>query len=566
MRIRQLAGIGLALILLALHLPVGAQSDMFDPAAYMGANVVLYVEMQIDDAGRADFEQLVTGLQSVVGATEMNTLSIEAMIGGNIPGVSFDDHVAPWIGDRVGGGAGYAPDTLTNFEDIMIVLPIADADAFAASQDLLTAELTEASSGDGFTLYETDGFMEVAILTDAVVVGTPGVLDRAQAAQAGESLADDARFNRIRAELPQPALAMVYVGADGLRESVGEEGIALMNDGIELATILNPGESEFEAALNSIDWIDGIGAAVEVNDTRIDFTSVVALDATYAEPELPTASAGTRLLNEIPGDSIMYFGSYNGGVNYSVVALALLGPAIGNIFETIVASLESGATPAPTPTPPPTPTVQERADEIRTEINGMLALVGTNLDELAGLLSGEYAVAIFPGLEGTTIGAQLNGLGGAQWVNTSDPARLIEILETGLTLMNQTSGDEAESRTETFNNVEVTIWGDESLGDVLSYGVLDDDVVFAALGDGSIVTQASLGDGVLPQSSRFPQDIVDEYGTGLDALLYVDLQAVAAIAPMPDADMSALDLLVAAFNLEADGVIRTRATLLLAEE
>ncbi|MCZ2096156.1 MAG: DUF3352 domain-containing protein, partial [Anaerolineae bacterium] len=95
------------------------------------------------------------------------------------------------------------------------------------------------------------------------------------------------------------------------------------------------------------------------------------------------------------------------------------------VYTSIVASLDGSIPPTPTPTPTPTPAPPLAADALIAQIQPIIAqaesLMGMSLDELYGLIGGEYAVAVFPGA-GPTIGAAL-------YLYSPDPQRLLDIID-----------------------------------------------------------------------------------------------------------------------------------------
>jgi hypothetical protein len=564
------------IVVLDVGLPASAQSA--EPSAAVPGDAQLYVELQLGDEGLARLESLVNTFAPMFAGTptgpkpEPQTFDLEALANSAIPGVSYSEDIEPWLGDRV-GMAMPLDMTMSPPHDVLLVLPAADADQLAASKDTLTASLTSAGTEGDAELYDLDmpGY-QVAILPDAVWLGSTDQIEAALALRdgTGDSLADNAAYNRVRDALPADSLVTFYVNGDAAREYVGEESVLSAHRSLELMLRVNPIESEAEDALLAAEWVAGFGAALNATDERIDLTSVATVDASYPAPTLPTETAGAGLLQYIPGSAFVVFDSYDASVpTFGIVGLALLGPAIGNVFDNIVASLENPSlTPAPTPTPPPTPSVDELLQEAQPQISQLEQALGVTLPELFDLMSGEYAIALYTGLEEPLFGSDTNGVTSAIWMQTSDPEAVIGILDTTMeTLAAQGAGttSTAVRRKETIHNVSVITWSDPNQGDVFSYGVLGDDVVFITFGaSAEIITSAALGDGTVTQGANWPESLVAENGPGAEALLYIDAAALQSFMPS-DPRFEQIENLVGGFDIQADGVFVQHLTITLAD-
>jgi hypothetical protein len=331
--------------------------------------------------------------------------------------------------------------------------------------------------------------------------------------------------------------------------------------------------------------LNGGALALDLDQDRVDLTLLYSLDASYAAPTLTTDGAGAGLLDYIPGTSFLLFDSYDavvtlGSLGGTFGALVLLGPAIGNVFDQIVAELE-GATPAPTPTPEPTPD----PEAIFADISALLRRPDV-LEGLA-LLSGEYALAVFPTAGGQTPGVP--PVGGALWLHTTDPDRVIagldrllrtlrsprenpviaELLAQGVIseadiadMAASLAEVDLQSATATLNGFDVTTWSVEGV-EIVAYGVLSQEIIFLALGPGasSVVTAAAHGDGTLPQSAIWPAEVYEEYGPGGEFMLFVDVGRVAQLAGSATTPLTGLvEALLVGLDLQADGLFQLRMT------
>jgi hypothetical protein len=182
--------------------------------------------------------------------------------------------------------------------------------------------------------------------------------------------------------------------------------------------------------------------------------------------------------------------------------------------------------------------------------------MGMSLEELYSLTSGEYAVAVFPGV-GPTIGAAL-------YLHSSDPQRLIDTIDhvSELILIDPTNGTPLVAiEHQSIGGVDVALLGVPGAGDRPALGVLGDSVLFLTLETmvSKVIASAS------GQTSESPAlDWRDTFGDAQEALLYVDPRTVdlyvmgrQRIPPLPITDIAG------SFDARADGlfVLRLAATL-----
>lgn len=549
----------LAAALMIAVMPAGAQ-DSVSPAELVPANIAAYIEVQT--GAEADFREIVRILARLTDdpnpEAQVEEITLENAVAQILPGVDYNEAVAPWLGETI-GFAAFTGEASFDFAQGVMIAPASDPAALASSRDALVADLTELSTQGEATIYELASGSRLAVLPNAVVLGTPDEVEAVLAVQAGApSLARNDAFNNVWAALPADAPMKFSFSGEELRAEARPEDLLNFSRTIEILFRINPVTSEMEQALLTADWFGGFGGAIALVDNRLDFTGVYVINAQYAAPTLPTDSAGAALFPYIPGDAVLVLDSYDAtSVIMGVGGVVLLGPAIQNVFDSIVTQLENPSmTPPPTPTPRPTPTVDEIFDEqIEPLYTQVEAFVGTDIEELFSLLSGEYALAIFGGLEGTLMGSDTMGLTAGLWLQTSDPERVIELLDTSLErALAMAGGSNApERREETLNNRQVVIWSDPTMGDVIAYGILSDDVVFLTVGETApIITQAALGDGVLPQSATFPGDLIESWGSGQEGVLYMDANTMGMLYAEPT--LSKLESLVVSVDAQANGV------------
>lgn len=566
----------LAVVVLCVSIPPVLAQDAADPAARIPDSASAYIEVRVDENLQATLQDLarlgalMNGESPEEAAAEV---TFDAMLEEILPGTTFEDDILPWIGERVGMGLFVDFTGGGDDPDFAVVLPVTDTEAAAAFLTRLTPF---------FPSVDTEGEIDTYMNTQYQLVSTPHYIVGGTLAamdmvtSMGVSLADNAAFVEMRAALPVDSLASGYISerliwknvSDGFPESgMGFPGPVEL---FETVMRLHPAESAMEDALLQLPDLNGVGFALEVTDERLDMTTVMSLDADYPAPTLSTASAGTSLLAYVPRDAYTVFTSYDALGTLGIgagggVGLAIMGPAIGGIFENIVAELNAtpgSATPTPLPTPTPIPTPS--ADDLLTQAQPFVAqaeaFLGIELDALYELLAGEYAIAAFPVENPAT-----ENLGGALWIQTGDTARVGRLMDTVMTLaITQASSDGSTLPTrnvEDINGIEMVVWGVPGEGESLVYGALADDVFVVTLKSSlDVVMNASRGDGVLAVSRNWPGEVAGEYSSGLEAFTYVDIGGLMKLEPT--SQTVPFTALIAGLDLQADGLFVGRMTVL----
>lgn len=162
-------------------------------------------------------------------------------------------------------------------------------------------------------------------------------------------------------EATDPAKAEVMARKLGLlaKQFGGSvQGLTVADDEINGVDVVVLSLDTAFSATNQFTLDIAIGASDDVLfiATRPAVTSIITGDGTLAtSPAYLDAQAYL-----LPNPTSVWFadseGMLIGAGGVTVTILALLGPAIGNVFEDIVAGLQTDGTPMPTPTPLPTPT------------------------------------------------------------------------------------------------------------------------------------------------------------------------------------------------------------------
>ncbi|MBC7812467.1 MAG: DUF3352 domain-containing protein, partial [Burkholderiales bacterium] len=477
----------------------------------------------------------------------------------------YETNILPWVGHRIGVTGEADMSTPGEYALIMPVDPGSSAGALADFESLIAStwgEGTSLSSIQGVTVY-TSGTASVAFASNVgvVIAGPEAIVSGALGIVRGEpSLASDAAFMRIRAALPlDSAWAHAYFSGEFLAEQIGPQGVAGAQEFERFLFESTPSQSEIETALLEVDWIEGVGFAIELEDEELTFSGAVTVDAQYTAP-----SHASELLPYIPDKAFYVLDSRNlGEIGLSGAALftLILGPSVDSVFNNIVASLEQAATP----TPVPMPSFDDNVAQARMMFSMVAAQFGMTVDEFVDAFSGEFAVTVFPA-EGMAFDS-VPGLGGAAFMQSDNPDEIITALDTLLPNLNEFGAGTAslERHEESIDGVDVVIWSDND-SDLLGYGALDGSVVFLATGN-------ALSIAIAGRSEQAPAINIEG-----DAFVYFNVSGY--IAAMTNTPMGAdgftpfmeiaevssqFDAADATFDIQDDGVFVGRVTFYLAE-
>jgi|GEM_PF-3515417 hypothetical protein len=573
-----------ATILIAV-VPVLAQVETGEsPAALLPADVPLYIEIDISEDGIAAVQEMTSLLFEVSGAAQYSPRpdyvadlndGLSYTFGSDF---TLQAYVLPWAGDAM--GLAIYP-TMNEYggieaEDIGIVIPVAGSDGLAEFEDRLANAADAADVQDDmrvYTIYE-GGF----VLTEqALYVGTQTALENIFESLDEGVLADDPAFTTVTAALPPDATIWGYMSSDLPAMVLDQADDPDMMGGISLSTLveaifaIHPGISAAEEGLLAAQGLNGLGFAVQVSDNTVDVIGVISVDATYSQPTFTSAFAGDALLQYVPGTAVAVLDSYDIVVAAApIVGLALMGPVIGNVFDEIVYSLETGVTPTPlpTPTPPPALTADDIVAEAQPYINQIELFMGMSLEELYTLTNGEYAIALVPtGVEGIVgeygyINYPSSPMGFAGYLQTPDSAALLATIEDVTSgVLPNLMGMQVDSGRETINGIDVSFLGPED-STRLAYGALNDTTVFVATEDiiDQVLATANGEQTALVDTRLFPAETIASYGeTAL--MYYMDIGKYSALnAYSTDAFVPAVAV-TGGLVIGADGLFTGRVTL-----
>jgi hypothetical protein len=169
-------------------------------------------------------------------------------------------------------------------------------------------------------------------------------------------------------------------------------------------------------------------------------------------------------------------------------------------------------------------------------------MLGIPLPELYSLINGEFAFAVFPPEEtpsNTGFGAPVTP-GFALWLQTSDADRLLEVIENSRASLSLLTGSPISGtpaivfENDTVNGVEVTYFGTVGTSPRGVYGVLNDDVLFVTTENNlEIVLNAASDDTSIAQTRAWHNDIFEGFGSGQEALLFVEMTKLTSMTWSP---------------------------------
>jgi hypothetical protein len=554
-------------LIITIAAPASGQASP-NPASFVPQDAALYAEFQV--SAEAELQQMVQTLSALTGSIDSSAqfalVSLDSVISIVLPGVSFTDDVEPWLGDTV-GVAYFNGERAPSGPRMLLVFPAADEAALAAHRNALIADLDE-SAGEGDVKFYTLNFdMQMAILSDTVLIGTEAEVRAALAVHTGEpSLMENDSFARLWSQLPTDAALKFSINTGSLRDtSIPNPNI--FRYVIEVILRFNPATSDTEAALTNADWYGGLGGALDLRGNQVELTAVALANADSPAPQLSSETAGAGLLDYVPDDAVLVFDSYDVSLVSIIGGLAVVGPAVNDQFNFIVQNLNAPPDPDKAPSePPPLPPIDDLYADFQPQLTQVEMVLGMDAAGVFETLSGEYAIALLPEEGESMSEGGLSVISGAAWLQTSDTADVIDLLDAGVQFL-PTGGSAvaAEREVESLSNGgEVITWQKEGIPAVLSYGTLSEEVAFIAQQEvAPMVTDMALGGDTLPQSEKFPRDIIDDFGMGNEALLYVDLQALGPLV-FPNA-AGAMDSLAAAFDVRDDGLFLLHMTLSFAD-
>jgi hypothetical protein len=291
------------------------------PAEALPSNTLGYVRIDLDPSASQkvnairllrrvpEFEE-ATGISS--DTEDLRKLMFDTMVEGTDCGLSYEEDVEPWIGDRAGFGVVPVDDQVVSVAAIQVSDQQAAEDAVAAIEkcglgtsafgsDPIAAQVDVASGGAGTVLSSStpaaaaseDGD-NVAFVGDYMLIAEdaetlPEIVDSAESSP----LSDAEQFQSDMDALDGEGFASFWFDVDGLREETASMG------------------DDFEAAQEASEKIHSAFGAIRAGSDHIEFVSQATTDVDIsADLDNPigglpdstlmalSASGGAKLVDE----------------------------------------------------------------------------------------------------------------------------------------------------------------------------------------------------------------------------------------------------------------------------
>jgi hypothetical protein len=257
-----------------------------DPAGSLPASAPLYAEAQLQPQGDQREAALAVGRKLL--RTQDPAGKLVAMLdkAGSKHGVSFEQDIKPWLGNRV-GVALTALAAGSSKPDFAVAVASKDDDkakAFVGDQQKQDKATEHTYNGVTYGV-DKDGTAS-AVVGHTVVVGTENGLKAAVDASKGDSLAKAAAFREARNEVGTEGLAYAYVDPKRLLDSVFS---GLANSG-------NPAAAGQAQALSGVlggSGLRSIAASLSAapNALRLDAAAIGAKPVGSGSGDGPAAAA-----------------------------------------------------------------------------------------------------------------------------------------------------------------------------------------------------------------------------------------------------------------------------------
>lgn len=311
-----LAGAGVAGVALLGGVAWGAWwwfADGAQAAEALPGSAVGYVGLTLDPSGSQKVEALTTlrKLPAIAEELELDgsvedidlkeTLATAFLDTAPCEGLTYAEHLEPWLGDRL----GVAALPVEEVPQPVLALEVTDADA---AQDGLDA-LTACGAEDGETGDTGDGVYEVR---DGWVLVAPeqAVLDAALDGVESGTLAEDEDFQRWTDEAGEPGVLTMYAApeaadylGDALEDAFGGFGGPVLTDaavGTAVGTS-SDGSSPEEQLQEAIDGFEGAAAQVRFVDGAMELEVAGGL----ADSEVLEGAGGAAdLVSSLPSGTV----------------------------------------------------------------------------------------------------------------------------------------------------------------------------------------------------------------------------------------------------------------------
>jgi Protein of unknown function (DUF3352) len=472
-------------------------------AGFVPSDAVVYGEAVVRPEGEQR-EDAESGLGTLLGTDDPGAMIRDAVNSGlEDDGVTYEDAIEPWLGERVGVFA-------TSFGDRAEYAVIAETTDAETAIETVHADLEDQGQvrertyeGTSYLLSSEDDLAATGIVGDHLVSGSVAGFERVVDTVAGESIADSGELGP-EFDAVSGGLASFYADPSGFIDALAQAGEIPPN---QVETI--------QAQLGAAGQAPVVGGFdIGPDDFSLEFSS--------ATPE-EAAGAPSDLIESLPADS------------WLALAVGDLGALAQQAIAAFDAQIQAG------PVVPP---------ELRGGLEATLQReLGVDLGEILGWV-GDVAAYV----RGTSIFS----LGAAVIVETSDEDATLDALDQLRAALERDDQVAITPLTIEGEGFQVAIRDTPVQIPV----VVRDDRLIAGLGEAS-VEQALSPDETLGDSDTFSK-VTDDLGDEFEPMLLVDFEPIVElvestgqVASDPDYAevkpyLDALDFLAAGVRTESD--------------
>ncbi len=264
-----------------------------------------------------------------------------------------------------------------------------------------------------------------------------------------------------------------------------------------------------------------------------------ALDSQIDTPDAPLTMAMLA-----PADSFVVLDGYD-VTTFSAAVAGVAGLVLPVQAITAPPSAEL-VVPTATPAPPPDP-VQVLMAQVQPILAQGESLAGLSLEDLYGLINGEYLFTVFPSSDG--------GTGAALWISSSDPTQVIDALERAskLVLTDPSGTQLVNVERVAVSGIPVAFVSLPGGGERLAIGATNQALFFTGE---SFVQKV-----ILAPAQSNARAWASAFETGQNAALYVAPRALDAAALQPPRNPALpLTQIDGGLTISSDGVFKLHFT------
>jgi hypothetical protein len=483
-----------------------------DPATVTPADSVVYVEATVKPEGEQK-DDLLDALSKLTGDDDPGAAirgQIEEAVGEDDSGLSYQEDVEPWLGQRAGV---FVLEVGKKDAEAAVAAGTTDPDATQATIDKAAeGEDSEERTYEDVTYRIDENGDAIGVVGDFLVGGTKTAFEAAVDALAGDSLADDSEATDALDSAPDGSIFRAYVDATSLIDQLVESGQASEEQ-------LAPVQDQLDALAE--------GPVVVSGSATADSITVEA-----SGPEGAAGDGSAVTIADLPSES------------WLAVAVPMLGQAVGQGYENFITGFQSGFESG-----------FDRLPDAKVPDVGGEVEAATGLDLSKDLSwAGDASLSV----EGTS----LFGLGAGMAIETDDEDAAAAAIEKLRVALNR---EESILVRPTPSGFKLQTTGTPIGAEV----AIEDGKVIVAIA-GTTVEDVLNPPEALSDAEPFGE-ATGALGEGLDPSAYIDFEAILALVEstgqvQPDLEaarptLEALDFLIAGSSGDDDGRSVARAVL-----